>query len=165
MTINGIPFRLRECSFQSINHETTDRIICSICGRRGDFFFFDSSLAAVCYTVKMRKSLTCPCFSSQSLFSFSIGYSEVLSGAGRPVGGAGPEGDPVLCCLQLLGHCSVDQRWPGSGHWRGPAGWDIIQPPRASFSLFSVWLRQGFRADSDTLWLEPLTGKNVILHV
>lgn len=86
-------------------------------------------------------------FSSQSLFCLCSVDSEVLSGAGRPVGGAGPEGDPVLCCLQLLRHCSVDQRWSGSGHRRGPPGWGIIQPPQASFTLFSMWLRWCFLSE------------------
>lgn len=62
--------------------------------------------------------------------------SEVLSGASRPVGGAGPEGDPLLCCLQLLGHRSVDQRWPRFGHRRRPTGWDSHKP----FSLLSFFL-------------------------
>lgn len=86
-------------------------------------------------------------FSSKSLFCLRSVDSEVLSGAGRPVGGAGPDGDPVLCSVQLLGHCSVDQRWTGSGHWKGPTGWDIIQPPWASFTLFSMRLRRCFLSE------------------
>lgn len=161
MTINGIPFWLRECSFQSIYYEPTDRIICTSCGWKGGIFFlFCSGLAT-------RKSLTSLCFFLFFLFptSLSGGDGEVLSGAGRPVGGEGPEGDPVLRCLQLLWHCSVDQRWLGSGHWRGPAGWDIIQPPWASSSVSGVWLRCRFTADSHTLWLELLKSnkKNHVL--
>lgn len=117
------------------------------------------------HTGKLRKSPNAslsffpnPCL-YHSLPTSSVD-SEVLSGAGRPVGGAGPEGDPVLCCLQLFRHCSVDQRWPGTGHWRGPAGWDITQPPQAFFSVFSMWLRLDFLgADSDIFGLELLTGK------
>lgn len=67
-------------------------------------------------------NLPLPFFSFLFLRGFSSVDSEVLSGAGRPVGGAGPEGDPVLRGLQLLGHRSVDERWPGSGHRRGPPG-------------------------------------------
>lgn len=85
-------------------------------------------------------------FSSQSLFCLCSVDSEVLSGAGRPVGGAGPDGDPVLCSIQLLWHCSVDQRWTGSGHRKGPTGWDI-QPPGASFTLFSMRLRRCFLSE------------------
>lgn len=141
MAINGIPFLLGECSFQSISHETTDRVYYSICGW-GDF-----AVVWLQYVHSENEKVpNLSLFSSQSLFCVSSVDSEVLSGAGRPVGGAGPEGDPVLCCLQLLGHCSVDQRWSGSGHRRGPPGWDIIQPPQASFSLFSMWLRWGFQS-------------------
>lgn len=73
MTVNGIPFRLRECTFQSINHEPTDTIICSSCGWRGGGFMI---YLLICFlqwpghtlSYSRRKSLTCLCFTFSFLF-------------------------------------------------------------------------------------------------
>lgn len=99
-------------SLPSIDHETAYRLTLYLWSEG-----FYSRLALVC-TIKIHISLTCLFF----FFGLSSVDSEVLSGAGRPVGGAGPEGDTVLRCLQLYGHRSVDQRWAGSGHRRGSPG-------------------------------------------